>query len=162
MKEIVVYKLNTKKKTHHFSSRPSRFILLLKTNHGFPTRTSTTSIINKKKSIWSKNLDHINGLDDTSSKHSSASAIDEGLDSGPDTRGLRLLLISHFPEIHRGSVQRKREEAQTTRKNEGLGRPDGKHNVMHPKYEEKTNINKYFFQNLNYFYCYFNLNKYYI
>ena len=80
-----------------------------------PWISHKTPIRKKKQSIWSKNLDHINRLDDTSSEHPSSSAIDEGLDSGPDARGFGLLLISHFPEIQSDREQRKREGGRRQR-----------------------------------------------
>ena len=42
------------------------------------------------------NLDHIDGLDDAGGEHTRGTAIDEGLHSGPDTGGFRLLLVSHL------------------------------------------------------------------
>lgn len=41
-------------------------------------------------------LDHINGLDDAGGEHTGGTAINKGLDSGPNTNRFSLLLVSHL------------------------------------------------------------------
>lgn len=46
-----------------------------------------------------RNLNHIDGLDNTGGKHARGTTINEGLNSRPDTNRLGLLLLSHFPLV---------------------------------------------------------------
>lgn len=59
-----------------------------------------------------KYLDHIDGLNDTGSKHSRCTSIDEGLHSRPNTRWFRLLLshISLLFSLNQNSKRRRHRE----------------------------------------------------
>lgn len=69
-------------------------------------------------------LDHINRLDNASSKHTRGTAIDEGLDSVPDTNWVNFLLLRHlflFLTDPNAKPEKKRFRGEKERERDSLG-----------------------------------------